>query len=253
MKPAYYNEIDPYCCRVLRKQIAAGNLPPGDVDERDIRDVRASDLAGYGQIHLFAGIGGIPLGLRMAGMADDFPIITGGFPCQDISEAGQKKGIDGDRSGLWSDYKRIIRNVRPRYVLVENVSALLVRGIDRVLGDLAEIGYDCEWECLPASSVGAPHRRDRVFIVAYAARVECRTAQVFNSATEQPYDESARQGVWGSVLGVSNRRRLRAIPDSRICRVVDGLPPRMDRIRGLGNAVVPQVVAYIGRRIMEAA
>jgi site-specific DNA-cytosine methylase len=104
----------------------------------------------------------------MAGMPDDFSICTGGFPCQDISNAGKRAGIDGERSGLWSEYARIVRELRPRYVLVENVAALLGRGIGRVLGDLAEIGYDAEWHCIPAAAVGAPHIRDRVWIVAHA-------------------------------------------------------------------------------------
>ena len=95
-------------------------------------------------------------------------LICGGFPCQDISVAGKGAGIDGERSGLWSEYARIIGEVRPRYVIVENVAALLGRGLATVLGDLAALGYDAEWHCIPASAVGAPHRRDRVWIVAYA-------------------------------------------------------------------------------------
>src|SRR5262249_16380197 len=97
-------------------------------------------------------------------------VLCGGFPCQDISNAGKREGIDGERSGLWSEMARIIGLVRPRYVVVENVSALLGRGMGRVLGDLAACGYDAEWDCIPASAVGAPHRRDRVWIVAYASR-----------------------------------------------------------------------------------
>lgn len=99
-------------------------------------------------------------------------LISGGFPCQDISQAGRGAGIKGERSGLWKEMHRIICEVRPRYVLVENVSALLGRGLGTVLGDLAESGYDAEWDCIPASSVGAPHQRDRVWIVAYPN--ECR-------------------------------------------------------------------------------
>jgi DNA (cytosine-5)-methyltransferase 1 len=97
-------------------------------------------------------------------------IITGGFPCQDISNAGKRVGIDGERSGLWGEMRRVICEVRPRFVVVENVAALLQRGIERVLGDLAESGYDAEWDCIPASAVGAPHRRDRIWILAYPMR-----------------------------------------------------------------------------------
>lgn len=104
--------------------------------------------------------------LAADGIAVD--VICGGFPCQDISLAGKGAGIEGERSGLWSEYARIIGELRPQYVLVENVAALLGRGLDRVLGDLASLGYDAEWHCIPASAVGAPHRRDRIWIVAYA-------------------------------------------------------------------------------------
>ena len=156
---------------------------------------------------LFAGIGGFDLGLERAGMAcawqverepyavrvlekhwpnvrrhDDvctFPpaegnwavdLICGGFPCQDISFAGKGLGLAGKRSGLWVEMHRIIGELRPRYVIVENVAALLARGMETVLGDLSEIGYDTEWHVIPACAVGAPHRRERVWIVAYAGR-----------------------------------------------------------------------------------
>lgn len=152
---------------------------------------------------LFAGIGGLDLGLERAGLvcrwqveinpfsrdvlAKHWPtvrrfedvravgrhnlepvdLICGGFPCQDISNAGNRKGIKGERSGLWVEYRRIVRELRPRYVLVENVAALLVRGVDTVLGDLSALGFDAEWGVLRARDVGAPHRRARLFIVAY--------------------------------------------------------------------------------------
>ena len=107
---------------------------------------------------------------RLAADGIGVDLICGGFPCQDISLAGAGAGIDGRRSGLWSEYARLIGEIRPRYVIVENVAALLGRGIERVLGDLATLGFDAEWHCIPAASVGAPHLRDRVWIIAYASR-----------------------------------------------------------------------------------
>lgn len=95
-------------------------------------------------------------------------ILTGGFPCQDISNAGAKKGITGERSGLWKEYVRAIGEIRPKYAFVENVSALTYRGLLTVLADLATLGYDADGHCLPASALGAPHRRDRIYILAYA-------------------------------------------------------------------------------------
>ena len=103
--------------------------------------------------------------LAADGIAVD--VICGGFPCQDISTAGKGAGLEGERSGLWSEIARLVGELRPRYVIVENVSALLGRGLGTVLGDLAALGYDAEWHCIPASYVGAPHRRDRIWIVAH--------------------------------------------------------------------------------------
>jgi len=143
-----------------------GLLPWGVVDERDIQIIPDEDFLGYTQIHLFAGIGGFPLGLRRARFHGE-PIVTGGFPCQDISNAGKRAGITGARSRLWREMVRCIRVVRPRIVLVENVAALLVRGMGDVLGDLAEVGYDAEGDCISAADVGAPHLRRRIWIVAY--------------------------------------------------------------------------------------
>ena len=162
-------------------------------------------------LDLFSGIGGFSLGLERAGFQtvafceiEPFPrrvlakhwpevpiyddvrtltaarlasdgivvdAICGGFPCQDISHAGNRAGMDGTRSGLWSEIARLVSELQPRIVFVENVAALLSgddgRWFGRVLGDLAALGYDAEWHCIPASAVGAPHRRDRVWIVAY--------------------------------------------------------------------------------------
>ncbi len=159
---------------------------------------------------LFSGIGGLELGLERAGLgpvlwqaeqdpycrrvlakhwpeakryddvrdidenAERVDVICGGFPCQDISNAGKRAGMAGERSGLWREYARIVRELRPRFVVVENVSALLGRGFGDVLGDLAACGYDAQWDCIPAASVGAPHRRDRVFLVAWrVSDAEC--------------------------------------------------------------------------------
>lgn len=233
-------------------------------------------------VSLFAGIGGIDLGLERAGMEcvaqveiDDYAqrvltkhwpsvpkfrdvrtvgavnlpradVIAGGFPCQDISNAGKRAGIDGERSGLWSEYARIVRELRPRYVLMENVSALLGRGLGRVLGDLASCGYDAEWQCIPASAIGAPHRRDRIFIVAYPAG----DAMEKSVLVQVPRRSSFKP------------RRVHRFADAGVdwqdnqpamVGMVDGVSNWMDRSKGLGNAVVPQVAEYIGRLIVQHA
>jgi DNA (cytosine-5)-methyltransferase 1 len=138
-------EIDPFCNRVLERHW------PHAKRWKDVRDF-ATHLETYGSA-------------RRVGAVE---VICGGFPCQDLSVAGNGAGLDGARSGLFFDALRVVRALRPRVVVLENVSALLARGLGRVLGELAACGYDAEWDCVPASAVGAPHRRDRIFIVAHA-------------------------------------------------------------------------------------
>lgn len=310
---------------------------------------------------LFSGIGGIDLGLQRAGfeikwqveidgycqkvLAKHWPdvarygdirtvgkhnlapidLIAGGFPCQDISNAGRRAGIDGERSGLWTEFYRIICELRPSFVLVENVAALLGRGFDQVLGDLAACGYDAEWQVLSAESVGAPHLRERVFIVAYPQRSQWWQSKPFGdvpnrqnaqwqeaSSRLRASSENGRKGILAYTTGegLSIRRQSRLTPhetqaragmeyqfercgkdvadpdrqslavgqvfgsyaakelttfkrscstgagqwttESRLDRVANGVPHRVDRLKGLGNAVVPQIAEYIGRCIMHA-
>lgn len=334
---------------------------------------------------LFSGIGGIDLGLERAGMtcswqveideyatqvlAKHWPHVTrfrdvrdcgarnlstvdvlaGGFPCQDISGAGRRAGITGERSGLWTEFARIVRELQPRYVLVENVAALLYplrrngtiepAPIGRVLGDLASCGYDAQWQIISATAVGAPHLRERVFIVAYLPHAtgnrcqwrqhqsqsrqyertpfagengngqqvahttsngrrsrgsECQgqqreiltersSASLLADACSagcQEFDASTianRQGyiTWrspapGNVSDATGRRERQYIfprssqetqsltfqsswwaVEPELGRVAHGIPARVDRLRGLGNAVVPQVAEFVGRLIVE--
>jgi DNA (cytosine-5)-methyltransferase 1 len=226
---------------------------------------------------LFAGIGGFDLGLERAGLVckwqveiDDFcnkvlakhwpnvmrfqdvrqvgrknlesvDVICGGFPCQDISDAGKRGGLDGARSGLWFEYYRIIREIRPRYALVENVSAITKRGLGTVLGNLAELRYDCEWYRLPAFAVGAPHQRNRMFILAYADSVRRTRRQV--EADAKISLSSVARGSWST--------------EPPPVRMAYGLPSELDeadrrrRLKALGNAVVPQIAEALGLRILQ--
>ena len=142
-KTVAFCEIEPFCRQVLAKHWPT--VPCYD----DIRDLTAARLRDDG-------IGPIDA-------------ICGGFPCQDISLAGSGAGLDGERSGLWREYARLVGELRPRHVIVENVGALRARGLAAVLGDFAALGYDAEWHSVPAAAVGAPHLRDRVWIIATAA------------------------------------------------------------------------------------
>jgi len=317
----FYNDIDPYCCEVLRGRITEGQLPMGAVSSRDIRCLTAADLRPYRQVHLFAGIGGMALGLRLAGFTGR--ILTAGFPCQDISQAGRGRGLDGERSGLWWETLAAIDLVRPPLVLLENVAALLARGLDAVLGGLAEVGYDCQWHCVPAAHVGAPHIRDRIWIVAHPQCTEWRTssssgcdmgqvgadgvsqgrqkdpsgagisgedvahpqrhagtdstgvAQFHRSVLEKTRREEAPDrpapGGPGTDAPHPQRHRLewqqqagpapgavvggggRWSAEPPVGRVAHGVSHRVDRLRALGNAVVPQVVAYVAKAVIMPA
>jgi len=255
--------------------------------------------------------------LRSDGIAVD--VICGGFPCQDLSYAGKGAGLEGARSGLWSEIARLVGELRPQYVIVENVSALLSRGLGRVLGDLAEIGYDAEWHCIPASAVGAPHIRDRIWIIAYpqhsdtdsagphrAPIYQHLSAELRNQQEREPgsvcedvaYPKSLTKreqtdetdakpeggearnqfGGGGSpvadakITGLEGRCERRDIstvisrfgqssgsinhnwrtePD--VGRVANGIPFRVDRLKSLGNAVVPQIPEILGRAILANA
>ena len=246
MKTVAFCEIEEYPRRVLAKHWP--DVPIYD----DVRTLTADTL-------------------RRDGVAVD--VICGGFPCTDISLAGKGAGIDGEQSGLWKEYARIIGDLRPRFVVVENVAALLARGLGTVLADLAAVGYDAEWDCIPASAVGAPHRRDRIWLVAYP-----------NSQSESDVTVDAQPGPGLMVprgVGDSARGPRDASPDARpgehqgrersgadrgpgsaiggpgwwdvepdVGRVAHGVPARVDRLRSLGNALVPQIAEWIGHRII---
>jgi DNA (cytosine-5)-methyltransferase 1 len=238
-------EIEPYCRAVLKKHW------PHVPCYEDVRTLTAERL-------------------RADGISVD--VICGGFPCQDISFAGKGAGIEGERSGLWREYARIVGEIRPRYVVVENVSALLGRGLDVVLGDLSEIGFDAEWHCIPASAVGAPHRRDRIWIVAYPGRrVEQKQCDSFplhlgRQGEAEPTNQASRPSGDGRAETLANTNKPRLAgqfeaavgsggqwsvePD--VGRVAHGVPSRVDRLRALGNAVVPQIPEIIGRAILAA-
>lgn len=228
---------------------------------------------------LFAGIGGFDLGFERAGfetvwqveidpwcrkvLAKNFPnaerfddvrtvgahnlkrvdVICGGFPCQDISLSGFGAGLDGERSGLWREMLRIIGELRPLFVAIENVSALLSRGLVRVLCDLAGIGFDAEWECLQAGHFGAPHERERVFILAYPHEIHGQAGMGVEQDWPSPLfagGDCPRFPIW-----------LQAA-DS-FAGMDDGISSRIyfDRVGAIGNAVVPQIPELYARRIAQ--
>ncbi|HWG92453.1 MAG TPA: DNA cytosine methyltransferase [Candidatus Thermoplasmatota archaeon] len=205
---------------------------------------------------------GVPCYPDVRGLGGDLPradAVVGGFPCQDISDAGARAGLDGERSGLWSEFARVVRLVRPRYVVVENVAALLHRGVDRVLGDMARLGYDAEWGVLRACDVGSPQFRARLFILAYAPRLGGGEAAEVPRPPREPLPRGEGEAVGGHPWPPGPeehdawREYLGRHPgvEPAVRRGVHGIPRRVDRLRGLGNAVVPHVAEVLGRRILE--
>jgi DNA (cytosine-5)-methyltransferase 1 len=226
MRVKWQVENNPYCIRVLEKHW------PTVKRYGDIKQIKWSEV-------------------------EPVDLICGGFPCQPVSVAGSRKGDKDDR-WLWPKFLRAIREVRPRYALVENVPGLLSTDDGRlargVFGDLAEIGYDAEWNIVSAQNVGANHRRERVFIVAYTQSLKGNALQIENRCQMfetgmgwvnpgRPSDnETFSQGCEPDWV----------VYESELGRVANGVPSRVDRLKCLGNAVVPQVAEYIGGAIIRA-
>ena len=171
-------------------------------------------------------------------------VICGGFPCQDISSAGEQAGIGAEtRSGLFRHIIRLAKDIGPSYIILENVSRLLSgpkessgEWFGELLWALAEIGYDAEWFCITASSLGAPHQRDRVWIVAYPDKTQLERGGISRRIYEKHADFG--DACWGE-------------DKPGVVRTLDGIPNQMDRVGALGNAVVPQIPEMIGSAILE--
>lgn len=223
---------------------------------------------------LFSGIGGIEKGLESAGLgttvwqceidpfcrevlAKHWPtatrydnimelhnppkvdILCGGFPCQDLSHAGKRAGLEGDRSGLWKEFLRIIGETSPTWVVIENVHHAWGNWVPTVRGDLASIGYSSVSIRLSASEIGADHERRRVFVIAHADRKLLWDLSRRASRKDREVETQPRDPRWGTAA-------------SRVARSDDGVPFGIHRRTSLGNAVVPQVAEVIGKMIMES-
>jgi|TARA_R110000824_G_scaffold398299_1_gene602222 DNA (cytosine-5)-methyltransferase 1 len=220
-------EIDPFCRKVLAK-----HWP----DVRRFEDVKS--------------VGGETLG--------PVDVIAGGFPCQDNSNSNQwwgegRKGLEGDKSGLWTEMWRVACELQPQYIAVENVSALLTvnggRDFCTILEQLAEGGYNAEWECLYASTFGAAHHRERIFLVAYPDSI--RPEEIFSDRGRDvvPTVETELRNLAGATVQVGGAWASQ--PEVDI--MAYGIPNRPRQLEALGNAVVPQCAEYIGRKILEKA
>lgn len=289
----FCSDIEPYCVKLYAKRFP-DSIQLGDITKIDFESLK-KDYHGKW-------------------------IITGGFPCQDISIAGKGAGIEGKRSGLWFEYWRAIRILRPKVAIIENVSAITFRGLNAVLSSLAEIGYDAEWQDIRAEDMGAPHRRERIWIVSYPSSFRCNQSE-YESQKNGQFKTTQKRGVFkfsGKITEVSNSfkqhddntgygtgkiRRERSkqteiqrsladsnaerlqtqrikkwIPEKKretcsgikrasvlwqewyttwwesepaVGRVAHGIPNRVDRLKGLGNSIVPQIAEILFRLIKD--
>ena len=250
MKVIWQSEIDPYACKVLSKHW------PKVPNYGNIKQINWGDIV-------------------------QPDVICGGYPCQPFSTAGKRKGEDDPRH-LWPWVREAISQLRPRYAILENVRGHLSLGGLSVIGELASIGYDAEWRIVSAASVGAPHKRERVIIVAYPNNSRPHTAQIntaearvnafsgfrgrsqnvaypnrvsmddsnFNRSDTPPLGKS--QTIFSFARGSSDARTGEQwFSEPNVGRVANGIPSRVDRLRGLGNAVVPQVAEVIGRMVID--
>ena len=268
MMRSYYNDSDPFCADWLRNLIDAGEIPPGDVDERSITDVTAADLDGYAQCHLFAGIAGWPLALRLAGVPPTTPVWTGSCPCQPFSSAGKGLG-EKDPRHLWPDFFRLIRECRPPTVLGEQVSAAIKHGwLDRVFADLEGEAYACGAAVLPACSVGAPHIRQRLFWVADTERnggrineqergPEGRTADRGTGAgTDRLGDANGSQSPLGEVQSARQERQAATGAGGHDYAIVYCRDGKSRRIPDAQSGILPLahgIPRDLGRRFPQLA
>jgi DNA (cytosine-5)-methyltransferase 1 len=277
---SYYNEIDPFAAAWLRNLIKEKLIPDGDVDERSIADVQPVDLKDYTQCHFFAGIGGWSYALQIAGWPDDEPVWTGSCPCQPFSVAGKGAGT-ADARHLWPEFHRLIRECRPAAVFGEQVASKAGREwLSGVLTDLESVGYAGAGADLCAPGVGAPHIRQRLYWVgmANADSAERRAAAEGRRHDDDRADAGREKAPGGHQFHRTGdmadaddarwqgRQLLSERPDERapwsrgvewrrgadgkerrvksgVRLLVDGVPNRVGRLRGYGNAIVPQVAA----------
>ena len=275
----YYNEFDPHAAGWLRNLMALGLIPDGEVDTRSIVEVQPDDLKGFIQCHFFAGIGGWPLALQLAGWPEDKPVWTGSCPCQPFSVAGKRKG-NADERHLWPEMLRLVGECKPTVVFGEQVASKDGREwLSGVRSDLETLGYAVGAADLCAAGAGAPHIRQRLYWVAdptepgEGGRGVQRPREGASEAGQWPSDQPERGGHAGGFSGMGDtegeqvggarqpRGRSNApgfwgafdvVPcaDGKARRIepgtsplAHGVPGRVGKLRGYGNAIVPQVAA----------
>ena len=241
---AYYNEFDPYCVEVLKRLIAAGEIAPGDVDNRSIEDVTPSDIENYSQCHFFAGIGLWSYALRLAGVEDDDRVWTGSCPCQPFSAAGKGAGFTDERH-LWPSWFWLIKQRQPVKIFGEQVAqGIAFEWLDVVASDMERENYAFAAASMPAASIGAKHKRQRLSWFAHAPDAE---------RDKQPREKSRSRQV--RRMG----RVIKPLPQNADWQntltlfrgVDDGYPRRLGATDAIRNAIVPQQQAVFIREAFD--
>ncbi len=235
---AYYNELDPFAAAWLRNLIRGGYIAPGDVDERSITEVQQDDLKGYTQCHFFAGIGGWSYALRLARWPDERPVWTGSCPCQPYSSLGEGRAQQDERH-LWPYWFRLIREQNPSIIFGEQVEDAIAYGwMDDAFSDLEAANYACAAAILPAYSVERNHERNRIFFIS-------------NSNIQRLQGWQPERQRFGAEK-LPKAEIWRDIPTPYVCSAADGIPNRVGKLRGFGNAIIPQVAAEFINAAAEA-
>jgi len=251
----YYNENDPFAAEWLRQLISQGHIPEGIVDERDIQDVAPSELEGFTQCHFFAGIGGWSYALRLAGWPDSKPVWTGSCPCQPFSQAGKGKGTADERH-LWPAFHHLISIQRPGVVFGEQVASKDgLAWLDLVQADLEGTGYASAAVDICAAGIGAQHIRQRIWFVAERLGEPHSAGPQQGNKTSSPTGHrntieptsgpagsaGPTNGFWRDVDWLQCRDEKWRPVEPGTFPLAHGIPNRVGKLRGYGNAIVPQV------------
>lgn len=274
---AYYNEIDPFAAQWLRELIAQGFIADGVVDKRSITEVQPDDLREFTQCHFFAGIGGWSFALKLAGVPDDFSIWSGSPPCQPFSVAGQKqrkKGVKDERH-LWPFFGNLISKCAPAIVVGEQVEAAIAHHwLDIVADDLENLGYACGAAVIPAASLGVPHARSRLYWAGVLNELVHGSAEIqlanpgsngFGGRDSASSDQRSRElqvdgeerisratSIWSNTEWRAGKDGIIRPHEPLSFPLAYGIPARVGRLRGYGNAIVPQVGATFIRALLES-
>lgn len=248
---AYYNDNNLFVSNWLQQLITAGRLPRGVVDNRPIGEVRSSDVLNYTQCHFFAGVGGWPEALRLAGWPENEPVWTGSCPCQPFSNAGSRRG-DSDERNCWPDFYRLIAECEPPIVFGEQVASPAGRvWMSGIRTSLEDTGYAVGIADLCAAGVGSPQLRQRLFWVAYADGWKPSNAKIQPGREHRQQSENRILSFWGDYQWLECNDGFARRIEPGVLPLVDGVPSRLDKLHGYGNAIVPEVAAVFIRSVLD--